>query len=191
MGRPGHRFNDPRPNHICSFKPICREASTLTGFGIAILLISHPLYLRSIPPLLAQEYSAECQSSVRMVRSDIEARVGAKIAYVRFREASNSPFSDASTTIQIVIDAHQGSSSVNQKGRDLMRSTQLMTNYASRLIRECPEVVLVKFGVYGTGGDDAGWYLSESNQIRLEKCLEHPGRGGALRNLPWGTTYCW
>jgi len=141
----------------------------------------------------AQEQDWNCRSTIATVTSDIERRLGGKVAYVRYEDIDNSPYPNASGHLDLVLGDPEYSRPIVQRNQDILASTQLQKRYAQQLIASCSRVVSVEFALYATGGTWFGWYLATDGQVKEFGCVDRPSPrvGGTLQRLPWGLRYCW
>lgn len=132
--------------------------------------------------------SEECDRRVRQVLLTRLQRGRSLDVHIRSLQASsNRPSSLRSRPLEYWIDFS------GRSAGDVAFSPMLLRSVASDMVRQCPELSSVHFGLMGTS-DGSSHFGIIDNEVRQFVCgatIDELGYSGRDRSsLPWGTTVC-
>lgn len=144
-------------------------------------------------PVFAQQDL--CQGTIARIKSDIEDRIGGKIAYLNYRPSAldNSPTARrdyVSFELGMKREGPEESRSQSQANENILSSSVLIREYAQSVMRNCENVASVKIGLMWSGAARIYSYHSDG-QIKEDECLayrDYPNLD--YRHLKWGVRVC-
>lgn len=151
----------------------------------------------------AAAIDAKCQDSISRVTTDLVDRVRARIEKLEIRtaEAPSSPYSNARDELLVVLyratsnsnsslpsDNIAAPDSLTRTSENVMNSPSLLTEYSTKIIKDCESVARVTFGLNYSGYMRSFSYR-EGNTVSPDSCIS-PIRGEYSPPASWGQSYC-
>ena len=180
---------DKQRSQLIYLKASCMISSVKNALRVQATLILAMLAIScrdKIKTESAQEH--RCQATIQSIREDITIRLGGSIYQIQESKITRPPLSpyNKNGEISFSLGSH-GNAIRSQYSANIMMRETLLTDYSDRIIKSCPRIVKVTFGVTSTD-----WIRSHSwinnKYTAQDECLEP--RRDRKYNLAWGQQIC-